>query len=162
MINRFIDSLHFHLGKLSDTSLKHRSTILFLSVVMLFIDPSVKITLGTASLAGLGISLSPPQEIPIGQLIMFLLVYRVFAFWTSTILESGTNLNLAKRKVLLDVEPTWEAEENEPGNIEQYVRHTSHKKVYKWTKWQLAWEFLFPNILALAAFITYSAKSICT
>ncbi|NWO06548.1 MAG: hypothetical protein HLX50_12940 [Alteromonadaceae bacterium] len=158
MNNRFLDYLHLHLGKLSETSLKHRRAILLLSLLMFFIGPSVKVTFGKASLAGLGISITPPQEISIGLLVLGLLIYRVFAFWTSIIIESGTDLKLAKRKALLEIEPEWEAEEYEPGNIEQYVRHSSNKIVYKWTKWQLIWEFLFPNIVAITAFITYVMK----
>ena len=112
MNNRFLDYLHRHLGKLSETSLKHRRAILILSLVIFFIDPSVKVTFGKASLAGLGISITPPQEISIGLLVLGLLIYRVFAFWTSIIIESGTDLKLAKRKALLEIQPEWEAEES--------------------------------------------------
>ena len=158
LFRHLLHKLHLRIGKFSEASLKHRSGILLLSVVMIFVDPRVSITFGSASLGGLGISVSPPQEVSIGLLLLALLVYRLIAFWASVLLENGTDLSLAERRALLEFDPSWEAEEHEPGNMEQLIRNESRGEVYKWTLWQLVWQFLVPNFLALVALTVFAAK----
>ncbi|WP_339807326.1 hypothetical protein [uncultured Marinobacter sp.] len=102
--------------------------------------------------------MSPPQEVSIGLLLLALLVYRLIAFWASVLLENGTDLSLAERRALLEFDPSWEAEEHEPGNMEQLIRNESRGEVYKWTLWQLVWQFLVPNFLALVALTVFAAK----
>jgi len=147
--------LHLHIGKLGDVSLKHRSVILFLSVLMLLIDPNVKVTFGKASVAGLGISVDPPQTIYIGFFLLALLVYRLIAFWASVLLENGTDSNRARRKAALQFDPAWEAEQDNPHDLDQIIKNESGSIVYKWSVRQILWEFVLPNVLALATLIVY-------
>ncbi len=155
-LDNFKYKLHLHIGKLGDASLKHRSAILFLSVLMLLIDPNVKVTFGKASLAGLGISVDPPQTIYVGVFLLVLLVYRLVAFWASVLLESGTDSSRATRKAILEFDPAWEAEEHRPHDMDQLIKNESGGIVYKWGVRQILWEFVFPNILALCTLTVYS------
>lgn len=152
--------LHLHIGKLSDYSLKHRSAILVLSVLMLLIDPNVKVTFDKASVAGLGISVDPAQTIYIGVFLLALLIYRLIAFWASVLLESGTDLNRATRKALIEFDPAWEAEERKPHDMDQLIKSESGEIVYKWSIRQILWEFLLPNALALVALAVYTTSYI--
>ncbi|EJB8535479.1 TPA: hypothetical protein I7264_25880 [Vibrio parahaemolyticus] len=147
--------LHLNIGKLNEVSMKHRSAILLISVLIYFVDPNVKITFGNASLAGLGISVEPAQTVYLGYFLLALLIYRLIAFWVSVLLESGTDRNRAIRKAQIDFEPAWEAEENRPHDMEQLIRQESEKITYKWNVRQILWEFVFPNIIALVAVITF-------
>lgn len=147
--------MHLHIGKLGESSLKHRSAILLLSVLMLFIEPSVTITFGNASLAGLGISFNPPQTISIGLFLFALLIYRLTAFWVSVFLESGTDSKRATRKALLSFDPSYEAEENRPHNMEHVIKAESEDILYKWSVRQILWEFVTPNLLAIVSLSVY-------
>ncbi|WP_444901337.1 hypothetical protein ACJJIG_17350 [Microbulbifer sp. SSSA007] len=151
--------LHLHIGKLGDVSLKHRSSVLLLSVLMFLVDPTMQVTLGKASVAGLGISVDPPQTIHIGIFLLILLLYRLVAFWVSVLLESGTDESRATRKALLDFDPAWEAEKyrHRPGDMEQLIKNESGAIVYKWSVRQILWEFVLPNVLALTALVKYVA-----
>ena len=158
MLSHYLYKLHLHIGKLGEHSLKHRSAILLLSVLLLFIHPNVEITFGSASLAGLGISVNPPQKLSIGLFLLILLLYRLIAFWASVLLESGTDQNRAKRKALLEFDPAWEAEEHRPSDMEQLIRRESNKKICKWSVRQIIWEFVIPNLLAFVALAVYIVK----
>jgi len=122
---------------------------------MLLVDPSVKVTFGKASLAGLGISVDPPQTIYIGAFLLVLLVYRLIAFWASVLLESGTDSSRATRKALLEFDPSYEAEEHRPHDMEQLIKSESGEIIYKWSVRQILWEFLLPNLLAMFALVIY-------
>lgn len=150
--------LHLNIGKLSESSLKHRSAILMLSVLMLFIEPNVAIIFGSASVAGLGISVNPPQEIPVGLFLLTLLLYRLIAFWALVLTESGTDSSRAERKALLEFDPSWEAEETRTHDLDQLIRQESGKTIYKWSIRQLVWEFVIPNLLAFIALVVYVVK----
>lgn len=158
LFKHLLHKLHLRIGIFSDVSLKHRSAILLLSVVMIFVDPRVSVTFGSASLGGLGISVSPAQEISIGLLILALLAYRLIAFWASVLFENGTDLSLAERRALLEFDPSWEVEEHEPGNMEQLIREETRGEVYKWTMRKLIWEFIVPNLIALIALTVFAVK----
>lgn len=158
LFKNLLHKLNLRIGKFSETSLKHRSAIFLFSVVMIFVDPLVSITFGSASLGGVGISVSPPQKISIGLLLLALLVYRLIAFWASVLLENGTDLSLARRRAALEFDPAWEAEQHESESMEQLISHESREDVYKWTLRQLVWQFVVPNILALVALTIFAAK----
>ena len=160
MINRYLFKLNLHIGKLGDSSLRHRSAILVLSVLLILVGPEIKITFGSASLAGLGISVSPPQELSVGLFLLAILTYRLIAFWASVLIESGTDLARAERKALLVFDSGWEAEEHKPSDMDQLIRQESHGMVYRWTKWQLVWEILLPNLIAATALAVYATKSV--
>lgn len=160
MLSYYMYKLNLYIGKLSDASSKHKSAILFLSVLVMFVGPDVKLTFGSASLAGLGISVSPPQELAIGHFLLALLTYRFIAFWVLVLLDGGTDISRAERKALLAFDPAWGAEEEQPGDKEQLIRRESGDIIYKWKVRQIAWEILFPTVIALLAFVTYITKFI--
>ena len=153
--------MHLHIGKLSDTSLKHRGSILLLSTLILFIDPAVKLTFGKASLAGLGISVDPVQVIPVGLFLWVLLIYRLTAFWVSVLLESGTDPKMAAQKAL-SVQ-NYPYEQNEPEVTMPRLLDSESKGILnKWTIRQMLWELVPPNLLALVALIVYLARWLST
>lgn len=148
-------TLDLHVGKLGEASVKHRSAVLMLSVLMLFISPSVKVTFGSASVAGLGISIDPPQTIFLGIFLFALLIYRLAAFWAAVLLESGTDSSRATRKAQLEFEPSLGEEQNRAHDMGALIQSESRKTVYKWSVRQILWEFVFPNILAAIALTKY-------
>lgn len=155
---RYLNRLNLHIGKLGEASTKHRSAILFLSLLVILIEPGVKLTFGSASLLGLGISVSPPQEISIAVFVLALLAYRMLAFWIVVLLESGVDMKRAERKALLEFDPAWEAEAYQPGNMDQLIRQESHAMVLKWTVRRIVWEVLFPNLFAIMALAIFATK----
>lgn len=150
--------LPIHIGKIGDSAHKHRTAVLFLSVLAIFIEPHVTVSFGTASLAGLGISVTPPQEIPVGILLFCLLIYRLTSFWVIVLIDSGTDFERAERKAYLELDPGCEAEEHSPSTMEELIRREARGKVLNWTVWQLTWEFLFPNVVAAAALATFITR----
>jgi len=147
--------IYRHIEGLGEVSLKHRSNILMLSVLMLFIDPDVKLILGKASLAGLGITIEPTQTIPIGLFLFILLIYRLSAFWASVLLESGINEIKADGKARYEIDPAYHAEERKASDMDQAVRMESYDITYKWKVRQILWEFILPNLLALIGLAKY-------
>ena len=143
--------MYRHVGELGEVSLKHRSNILLLSVLMIFIDSNVKVILGKASLAGLGITIEPTQTIPVGLFLFALLIYRLVAFWASVTLESGTSKSIADTKAQYDIDPAYHAEERSPSDMDQAIRMESNATTYKWQVRRILWEFTVPNLLALKA-----------
>jgi hypothetical protein len=150
--------LHLNIGKLGEVSLKHRSVILFLSVLMLLVDPDLKITFGNASVAGLGISVDPPQAIFLGVFLLALLIYKLIVFWISVFIEHGTDPKRAGRKALLKFDPSYEAEEENHHDMGQIIRNEKGEIIYKWSVRQILWEFIFPNVLAFGGIVTYAIK----
>ena len=150
--------LHLHIGKLGEASLKHRSSILLLSVLIIFVEPNLKIIFGKASVAGLGISVDPPQTIHLGLFLLLLLIYKLITFWLSVFIEHGTDPTRAGRKALLDFEPSSETEEHRPHDMDKLIKRESDDIVYKWSVRQIVWEFIFPNLLAVAGIATYLIK----
>lgn len=149
------NTLYLNIGKLSDASHKHRGAILMVAVIMLFIDPEVKVTFGSASLAGLGISVTPAQEISLGLLLFAILVYKLIAFWVSVLLESGTDSARAERKALMELDPGWDAEQHDPTDFSRLIRNHKQEIIYKWTVRQILWEFVFPNLVGVVALSHY-------
>lgn len=154
----YLYRLHFHVGKLGDVSSKHRSAILLLSVLLCFIDPEVRLSFGSASLVGLGISIQPPQDFTIGTIVLVLLIYRVPAFWISVLIENGTNNSRAERIALSKFDPGSLSDQFKPSNIDELVSQEARKNVQKWTVRQITWEVVFPNILALISLAIYSMR----
>lgn len=148
-----------YLGKLGEVPLKHRSHILVLSVIVMLVDPNIKITFGSASLAGLGISVEPKQTFDVGFTLSCLLLYRLIAFWASTLLASGTSYELAKERAYDELDPARHAEEPTVGDIDQEASRVSRRSVYAWNKLQLIWELVLPNMLAMVALAIFYVKS---
>lgn len=146
--------LDLNIGELSDESKTHGKIVMFVSVLMMFIDPSVKITVGQASLAGLGISVNPPISIPVGTLLFVLLTYRYVSFLITTILDNGTNHNTSKRKAAHRHDPTY-GEERPSQDIDQIVSEVAYDITFKWRVRKIMWGFFMPNILALIALSRY-------
>ncbi len=159
-LNRFTYWMNLNIGKLGPTPIKHRSAIMILSVLMLFIDPGVEITFGSASLAGFGISVKPEQVIHIGYFLLALLIYRLIAFWASVLLENGTDSNRARRKALDMFDGTYSANEPQPHDMEYVLDSESEEILYKWNFRQALWEFVVPNLLAFIALVIYLIRYI--
>jgi hypothetical protein len=139
--------VHYNIGQLSESSLKHRGAILFLSVAIIFIDPDVSLTLGSASLAGLGISVEPPQSIPVAPFLFSLLIYRLTAFWASIVLDNRTDTKKTHERISLHYEDDYEdCEINTTGDM---ISHETDASTYHWGVRKILWDILPPNILAL-------------
>lgn len=143
-----------NIGVLDDASLKHCSAILFISAIMLFTDPGVSLTLGSASLAGLGISVEPPQSIPVGLLLLALLMYRLVALWAYIILGSGTDENKVRYKTQISY-GTSHDNIFEPNTIDELISQDTQNTIYKWSIRKVLWELLPPNLAALASIIKF-------
>ncbi|HSB96542.1 MAG TPA: hypothetical protein VLC91_08845 [Spongiibacteraceae bacterium] len=146
--------LDLNIGELSDDSQTHGKAVMFISVLMMFVEPTVKVTLGQASLAGLGISVSPPITIPVGILLLALLTYRYISFWITTILDNGTNHKKSERKAAYKHNPYY-GDEHPPQNMEQLVNEKAYEITFKWRIRKIIWAFFLPNIFALIALLRY-------
>lgn len=153
--NTFRSWLYKNVGELDQASSKHRTIILFISAIMLFTDPSVSVTLGSASLAGLGISVEPPQSIPVGVLLLALLTYRLVALWASIILDSGTDKLKAQYKARIR-HGSPEDYNPEPNTIDELITEIAENTVYTWQIRKILWELAPPNIAALTCIVKYS------
>lgn len=150
--------LYRNIDELDESSLKHRSSIMFLSLILLFIDPGINLTFGSASLAGLGISVDPAQTLPISILLLSVLVYRLIAFWVSALLKVGCDIDRAIYKAEYDFDSSFEAEEPRLYDKEYIIRSKSNEIVYKWKVRKILWQFAFPNFLALLSIIFHLVK----
>ena len=149
-----IDWAHRHIGELNETSLKHRSHILLLSVLLLFVSSDIVLILGKASLAGLGISVDPPQTIPVGLFLFVILVYRVIAFWTSALINNGLNIEKIEHELRLDYDPIYEAEPKprDPGELARVMGAAIR---FKWERVKVLWEFYLPNLFAFVSIANF-------
>ncbi len=153
-LDRFKKWMHLHIGKLSPIALKHRGAILVLSVLTFFIEPDVIIKFGTASVVGLGVTVTPEQSINIGYLLLALLIYRLIAFWASVLLENGTDENRAAQKALVLHSMPYQQKEPEV-TMSDVLDNESEGTLYKWKVRQVLWEFVLPNIIAFTAIIVW-------
>ncbi|EHU4978445.1 hypothetical protein [Vibrio vulnificus] len=152
-------NLRGYIGKLGEVSLKHRSHTLVLSVIVMLVDPNINITFGSASLAGLGISVEPKQTFDVGFILSCLLLYRLVALWASALLANGTSYEAAKERAYNELDPARHDDEPGVGNLVQEASKLSRKSVYTWNKFQVFWELTLPTVLAIVAFITFSVRS---
>lgn len=152
--NSFQNWGHIYIGPLSDVSLKHRNSVLFISILMMLISPDVTITFGSASIAGLGIKIEPPQTIHIGSVLFLLLLYRLIAFWATTLISHGTNEKIAYKKAAINIDASYLAPQQQ-ATITDVINEESDSIKYKWETHRIIWEFIVPNALALAALAKY-------
>lgn len=151
-----VHRIYINIGELSESALKHRSSILMISVIMLVIEPHATLTLGKASLAGLGISVEPPQSVPVGLFLYVLLMYRLIAFWAAVLLDSGTDDKVAREKAIHECDPGYYDDEENPHDMRELIRRKSSEIVYKWKLRKMLWEIFIPNILGATSLIYYS------
>jgi len=140
------------IGGISDVSRKHRAAILFISACVFFIESNVKITIGKASLAGLGVSIEPVQVVPIGPILIVLLAYRTIAFWIIILTEHGVNFQKAKKRAQNSLDPDTDAPRD---TVQTEISVIASLSVYRWRLVQVLWEVLLPTALALTAIIMF-------
>lgn len=148
--------IYLYFGDISEEAIKHRSAIMVLSVIMLVIDPHVTLTLGAASLAGLGISVEPPQAIPVGLFLYVILFYRLIAFWVAALLGAGTNKNTARERAIDACDPTHYDQEKNIQDVGQLISFESSAIIYRWKVRRIYWDLFIPNILAMISLSIYS------
>lgn len=154
--------VYLNLGEINEEARKHRSAILVISVIMLVVDPHVTLTLGTASLAGLGISVKPPQSIPVGLFLYAVLSYRVIAFWAATIIGAGVNDDIARDKAIDSCDPGHYAEERNPHDIGHLINMETNHITYRWKVRRIYWDIFVPNLMAAFSLVFYSYRYIVT
>lgn len=152
--------LYRNIGELDERALKNRSAILFLSFLLFFLDPGVEVVFGQASFGGLGITVNPPQTLPVGLLLFLLLAYRLAVFWVSVLISSGCNKDRARYKAQYDFDPSFEAEEPRMHDKDYIIQSQSEEHLYIWTVRKLIWQFIFPNIVALVCIVYYLTEFI--
>ena len=160
-LNNIQDWGYTHIGPLSEVSLKHRNYVLLISILLVLISPEVKITFGTASIAGMGIEIDPAQTIYIGVVLLFILLYRISAFWATALITHGSNEKSARRKAALKIDAD-SLVPPPPQHISDVVKEKAEAINYKWSFIRLIWEFFLPNILALAALSKYTYYYVTT
>ncbi|EHU0329855.1 hypothetical protein KY023_004424, partial [Vibrio vulnificus] len=153
-----VKKISSYLGELNEVSAKHRSNILVLSVIVFLVDPNVVISFGNASLAGLGITIVPKQDINIGYILLGLLVYRFIAFWFSILSTSGRNFSAAESRALSELQPDYLTEQPGTGNLDQEVARYARKSVRRWKNYSFVWDIYLPSALAVIATIFFICK----
>jgi len=139
---------------INDISRKHRAAILFISLCIFFVEPNVKLTLGKASLAGLGMSIEPVQVIPVGLVLLFALIYRLIAFWVIILTDIGTDINRAKSSARNNIDPP--IPEKPDDQIEDQINETAYNSVFKWRYRRSLWEIILPTIIGLSAILSFT------
>lgn len=155
---RLLTNKSLTIGKLDETSLKHRSAVLVLSAMVFFVSPEAKLTFGNASLAGLGISVTPPQVLPVGWFLVALLLYRLIAFWMSILIGEKTDLGRAKWRALRCFAPEYTNDEDEPGNPEAMAIFHAKYGVSQWSRIRALWEIAIPSVMGVLAFLFFLYK----
>lgn len=145
-----------NIAQLEEAALKHRSAVILLSVMLLFIEPDVKLAFGSAALAGFGVSVNPPQTISISLVLIFLLIYRFLAFWVTILLASGTDKNIATGKALYQYDPAYDMSATPMSSMEEVIKDETETILYKWKFWKFVWEVLLPTTVALVAILVYT------
>ena len=146
-----------NIGQFEEVSLKHRSAVILLSVLVFFVEPDVKLEFGSAAFAGLGVSVDPPQTIPVGLVLLSLLIYRFVAFWFTIFLMSGTDENIAIGKALYEDDPAWNASGATMSDYPEMIKDDAEKIVYKWRFRKFIWEVMLPSVAALVVIFKYAA-----
>ena len=141
--------------ELGDITKKHKNYMMLFGIFLLVLDANVKVTLGSASFAGLGIGIAPPQTFPIGLALFILLLYRTVAFWVSILLDVGTNMEKAIHIATMEFDPGIYAEEQTFDNTDQLIKSEANKIITKWTFLKVAWEIFVPNIVAISALLHF-------
>ncbi|BBB31184.1 hypothetical protein [Neptunomonas japonica] len=159
--NDFQYWMHLHIGKLGEVSLKHRSAILLISVLMFLIDPNAEITFGDASFVGFGISVTPPQTVSIGLFLFWLLLYKLTAFWVSVLLENGTDTKRALDKALHKKDPAYLIGEHNPEDENAIIKDDADLIVTRWARKRFLWEFALPNLIAFFIIVRYLSVLFC-
>lgn len=134
---------------IGEVARKHRAAILFISACLIFFDPNVTLTLGRASVAGLGMSIDPVQVISIGLVLFAALVYRLIAFWIFILTESGVDFDKAKRRAKNEIDP--DIPDESYGDLQHVINRVASDSVYNWKFIQIIWETLLPTAIALFA-----------
>lgn len=140
------------IGDPSEKSIGIGKTVMFFSVLMLVINPSVKVTFGQASLAGLGISVTPPVTIPVGALLLLLLTYRLVSFWVNLIIDNGTDIKKARGRVY---ESFTHDHERKPQDMNEVMDQEADYITFKWRFRKIVWVVFVPCFLSLAAYAKY-------
>ena len=156
--NNLIFRPHLYIGKLNESSLKHRGAIIVLSALLIFIDRDVTVTLGSGSLAGLGISVSPPQHLPIGFFLVLLLVYRLITFWVTGLIDEGTNPERAEMRSIDAIIGYQTVDTLDLKNREHAVNALTAARLDIWSFFRTLWEFVLPSIIGVSALIAYGLK----
>lgn len=159
MLKGLRDWANTHIADVSDKTEKTRKLVMFLGVVALLIDSDVAVTLGSASMGGLGVSISPPQVLPVAEIIVFILLFKIVALWVTIAIESGRDKRTARNKAFRIVEPDLMGSDENTDDIELAVRTQAYAITSKWTLWKLVWEVAMPSLIGLAGVATFLYKA---
>jgi len=136
---------------IGENSRRARKALIFVSVCVMFVDQNVKLTLGKASLGGLGVEISPQQIIPVYDLLIVFLVYLFISFLASVLTENGTDFEKAERTSWKKVDPGFFENIEEPRSQNELAKVMANDAVTKWEWRKIIWEIFFPILFALSA-----------
>lgn len=141
--------LERHAGPISEVSRRHRSAILFWSAIAIFVDHGTTVTFGQASLAGLGITVSPPQTLPIGMLITLMLLYRLAALWFTAFSDAGSDTNKAHYNASFKYDPDSLTPAGPAFRPDEVADEAAENRMYLWSVWRTAWDLVLPTVLGV-------------
>ena len=160
MLETLRDWAETHIADVSEKTEKTRKLVMFLGVAAIFISPDVVVTFGSASVAGLGISVSPVQKLPIAVVILAVLVFKIISLWVTIAIESGRDESTARRKAFSIIKPMLMEGEQNPDDIEHFVRSKAHEMTRKWTLRKLLWEVVMPSLVGIVGVTVFLAKAL--
>jgi len=144
-----------HIGPVSEIARKHRRAVMLVSICMLSLEPTTSITLGNVSMSGLGVTVQPPQTIPLSFVLFIALAYFLLAFWVGVLTESGTDRARAERHAWYEHDPAFDADNPHNDDLEQVIKRGAGAIVYKWNFRRIVWEVFLPTILAVVALVRF-------
>jgi len=142
---------------ISEVSRRHRKSVLFTSICLIVLDQSVELTLGKASLGGLGIGISPEQVIPIYKVLLLVLTYFCITFWVSISIETGLDIDRVKKNLIKNDKDTIYIDCDSENNVKDSsdIHVAAEEVVSKWEFRKILWEIVMPTTLAFVALIKH-------
>lgn len=123
---------------------------MFTSVLMLFLDPRVSITVGSLSAGGVGIVVEPSQNVSVAFALFLALGYLTLAFWFSVLIESGTDESRAHSIAAFKFDPSF-GDYDKPRDVDELVSHEARNRIDNWNAFRVGWDVLLPSALAIIA-----------
>lgn len=142
-----------HAGLISEVAAKHRAAVLIWSVIATLVDHNTKVTLGSASLAGLGITVEPPQTLPVGLLVALMLVYRIIALWFTALSDTGTDSKKASYIACHKHDPDSLTPGGPAYSPSEVAAEETENIMYSWSLRRVIWELIFPTFVGFGALI---------
>ena len=151
MVSKLNHWLLMHIGALEEASQRHARAVIVLAALTIIVEPGLLLTVGSGSILGVGMSLTPEQEIPLGLVVFSLLIVRLIWLWVTALIASGTDQTNANTRVAHRHGPEFLEPNNDPQKSTDPFDDQVNQITFRWELIRIYWQFVIPNVFALAA-----------